>query len=56
MSRQKEPEHCKSQVVEMFFQKPRKWSSVCENIGVMLKNYLKKLYLKVGKLRTNMKQ
>ena len=37
MSRQKEPEHCKSQVVEMFLQKPRKWSSVCENIGVMLK-------------------
>lgn len=37
MSRQKEPEHCKSEVVEMFFQKPRKWPSVCENIGVMLK-------------------
>lgn len=37
MSRQKEPEQCKSQLEEMFFQKPRNWPSICENTGAMLK-------------------
>ena len=54
---QAEPEQCKSKVEKMYLSKFGNWPSISENIGAMQQIIpLKKLYLKVVKLRSNMKQ
>ena len=55
-NQQEEPEQCKSEVEDIYLQKPGKWTFLSENIDDVQQIILmKELYLKVVKLRSNIK-